>query len=134
MTRFIKLTRVLADVNEKGLVKMEQQIREKFDQTEEDEATDGYGRTAEWYKEMGIPVPDDLDEGGSSIRGIQFAGHINVDLDEGDYDYSYFEYLCNLEYVESIEQTETFTLIGFTSGSEVSVVETVEQIEKLINQ
>lgn len=127
--KFIKLTRVLADVNQKGKRKMEEQIRNQLQPPTSGNGRDEYGRTAEWYREMGMAIPEGLED---EQPKIDFAGHIDVDLDENDYDYSYFDVLCNMEYVESIESTETFTLIGFNSGEEISVVETVEQIEKIL--
>ena len=80
--KFLKLTRVLADVNEKGKRKIEDFVKEKYDFKLENLPTDEEGRTAEWYENLGMPVPEEL-QGNNNTNSpvIQFEGEIDVNLD-----------------------------------------------------
>lgn len=127
MIRFIDLTQIVVDVNDKG--------QEKLDRADlnflpnQSKNSDEYGRDAEWYREAGLPVPEDLED----------FTTINVTLDGDDYDYKYLNYSCNVECIEGLKEVDAIkgdrlvTLITTTSGDEITVAETIEQIKKLID-
>lgn len=127
MIKLIDLTQIVVDVNDKGQEKLDR-ADINFLPSQEDNV-DEYGRSAEWYREQGLSVPEDLED----------FTTINVTLDGDDYDYKYFNCSCNVEYIETLKEVDAIkgdrlvTLIATTSGDEITVTETIEQIKKLID-
>ena len=132
MSRFIRLTRVLTDLNEQGKNKIRESVRGTLNAGEQNftKKTDDYGRTADYYREMGISVPEEL-LGSSDDAEVEFQ-EVDIELVKEDWTETESAALVNLDYVETLEELEHFTLVGYQSGAEIYVRETIEEIEKLI--
>lgn len=124
---FIKLTRILENFSEKGQKRL-QDLQKKAEDIANNnvQKRDEYGRTAEWYREQNLNVPEDLLEQEEEIEA-------SIELMEDDFELEEAEYMCNLKYVEDFDTLQEGTLIGYKSGREVVVKETIEEIFKLIN-
>lgn len=86
---------------------------------------DEYGRTAEWYEEAGMPVPDDLLEQQDEQEEIT----------EEDWDrFTADCYIDPTQIVLMVDNHDEGSTIYFKDKFDITVEETVEEIIKLIAQ
>lgn len=135
MSRFIKLTRVITELNEKGKEKVTDAVKSQITLSTPKEVSlrDEHGRSVEDYENMGVPVPEELlsSRGNNSEIEVEFEDS-DVKLDKEDWEEFLSPTLVNIEFVETFEQTEHYVLVGYQSGEEIYIKESIEEIEKLI--
>jgi hypothetical protein len=103
--KYIFVTEVITILNEAG----EKKLKEA---TSDGEATDEHGRTAEWYEDIGIPIPDSLV---NRRPEIDEDGFMNLSPDEFTYDFQN-RFIDMTDFFTAVEADEFGTIIQFNNG------------------
>ncbi|MCB1711323.1 MAG: hypothetical protein KDH96_02220 [Candidatus Riesia sp.] len=136
---YIKLTRKFKTLTDDGKKKAEERFskfRDNFmSHIEPNEPKkDPMGRTADFYKDLGIPVPEDLIDSSDMPEDMADIFTFRHKFEESDFKWEKASVLIDLGVEEYIEELlEGGCVITFPSGRDLMVVETIEQIEKLIS-
>jgi hypothetical protein len=107
--------------NEKGIAKINKANSSK-------PITDEHGHDAEWYRDLNLPVPKELEEDGL----VDGDGYIN--LEEDDLDVTMSLLLINLDDFSSAVDDEEYTHVYTKSGVKFDVHETVFEINEQIDE
>lgn len=118
MKKYLLLTAMQKDLTEEAQKKIDD-----FEDNEE-EPKDSYGRTAEHYEDLGIPIPKELiDKGKTSSK---------LELNDEDYEYSASDALIDLNQfkfcVDIDEDPEEGAIIYLKENMSMSVLESSAEI------
>lgn len=133
MAKFIPVTEVYQELTEAAEQKLEEvhnRVQEKANELGK-ELEDENGNNAEWYENMGIPVPKEL-LATESKDGILYEE--SVDLTEEDYVTIEKPTLCNTDKVLQFGEVDTGTFIMYSKDSGLIVKETLQEITELLAQ
>lgn len=115
----IKLTKITAYLSKEAEERLD-----NFQKYEPATKVDSYGHSAEWYKGMNLPVPEDLLDT-SDVNEIKFTPD----------DYKFFTSVFYLDAeIESIEQEENSSIITLKNGREIAVAEKATEVHKLYTE
>lgn len=115
----IKLTKITAYLNKEAEERLD-----NFQKYEPGAKVDAHGHSAEWYEDMGLAVPEDLQDT-SDVNEIRFTPD----------DYEFFTSVFYLDAeIESIEQEENSSIITLKNGREIAVAERATKVHKLYTE
>lgn len=80
------------------------------------------GKTSEWYEDIGIPIPKDLEQ---KLKE-QDQG---VELDDEDYEEVHSEVMVYLDQIKLMVEDDEVTTIFLEGDLRITVLETVEEID-----
>ena len=121
---FIRLTRISRVLTEEAQKRLEE-FEKKFLKDQKSEPTDSNGKTAKWYEDMNMPVPEELKKIGPESQ---------ITFEEKDYTKEESELLCNIKEVKYFDRGEEGTLVLFDNKAVLIVKENIEEIYTKINK
>jgi uncharacterized protein YlzI (FlbEa/FlbD family) len=121
--KLIKLTYHHSSPNERGMDKIKNITNKKNNK--------GSEKDAEWYIDMGLPVPEDIN------NDIDFVpdenGFIEIPLEEDEVDIKVYQMFINAELIDYMIQFDKFTTLYLSDGTELNVEEKVDDINNKLN-
>lgn len=121
---FIRLTRISRVLTKEAQKRLEE-FEKKFLKDQKSEPTDSNGKTAKWYEDMNMPIPEELQKVGPESQII---------FEEKDYTKEESELLCNVTEVKYFDRGEEGTLVLFDNKAVLIVKENIEEIYTKINK
>jgi hypothetical protein len=120
--KVIKLTGIRKELNEAAQKRLNE-FEEGYNEFEEPKCSNG--KTAEYYENLGIPIPEDLKK--------KMKDYIDFDEEE-DYDYYNVDVFVNSDdFSMAIDDIEGSCIVFTKSGSYVAVEESAKEVVELIN-
>lgn len=118
---YFKCTVMLIKPNEAGMERIKNEMLEGISP---EKPTDENGQDAEWYRNLGLPVPEELN---SSPKSTILS--VDLELDDDEVDITYKDAVIDISEFAFIEQNEKFGCTLYTkNGYELIVKETIEEI------
>ena len=147
LIKLTKISKELSDSGEKKLKEFEERAFPTNSSDSDNSLKDTYGRTAEDYREMGIPVPEELQELlDDSIENSLLDEHGDLDLDENkDYTEHETKFMCNTDKIIYIQEYDNDTTMMFLDSKFIAltgieqgvlpvvVKESIDEIDSIIN-
>lgn len=124
---FIKLTRIIkGELLPESLERFEE-FQKNFTEEVLESRKDENGRDADWYEDLGLPVPEELLKANEEQEITYF-------FKEEDYEYQEYTWEGDTKRIEYVEDGDIGSYVGLYSGMTIQVKETREEIIKLIQE
>lgn len=118
---YFECTVMVIKPNEKGMERIQEEMMDSFTTNV---PTDEDGKDAEWYRDLGLPVPEHLE-----VKNSSMMLSVDLDLEEDEIDITYKKTAIDKSCFAFVEENEKYGCTIYTKNSyELTVKESIEEI------